>query len=229
MDKIPQHIAVILDGNRRWAKRNRLKNLIKGHEEGLKRVEELIDYNIEYGVKYLSVYAFSQENWARPDEEVKGIMKLLGRACDKFKSHLDKGVKIKFIGDKGGKLSDKIIKKMNKIESLSEEIQEPKLHFLPAINYSGFNDIVNAVNKVIKDGSKEITKETIDKNISTADYPNPDLLIRTSGEKRISNFMIWQLAYTELYLPDILWPDFKRPDFEKALKEYARRTRRFGK
>lgn len=223
--KIPNHIAIIMDGNGRWAKRRGLPRYI-GHREGAKAVERVIDYALEFDIKYLTLFAFSTENWERPKEEVEAIMSLLVEYINKKVPYLiERDVRLRFIGRRED-LPDMILNTVEEGERLTKNGK--KMQLVIALNYSGRAEIVDAVNKAIKEG-KEITEEDFPKFLYLPDLPDPDLLIRTSGEQRISNFLLWQIAYSEFYFTEVLWPDFDKEEFLKALYEYQNRERRFGK
>ncbi|RMA92518.1 isoprenyl transferase [Hydrogenothermus marinus] len=223
--KIPNHIAIIMDGNGRWAKRRGLPRYI-GHREGAKAVERVIDYALEFGIKYLTLFAFSTENWERPKEEVEAIMSLLIEYINKKVPYLiERDIRLRFVGRRED-LPDMILNTVEEGERLTKNGK--KMQLVIALNYSGRAEIVDAVNKAIKEG-KEITEEDFPKFLYLPDLPDPDLLIRTSGEQRISNFLLWQIAYSEFYFTEVLWPDFDKEEFLKALYEYQNRERRFGK
>lgn len=229
---IPKHIAVILDGNGRWAKSKGMPRNY-GHVQGAKTVEDMCEIMWNRGVEYFTVYAFSTENWSRPDEEVQLLMKLLRdymKNC--IKRATKNNMKVRVIGDKS-KLADDIIVSINELEEATKN--NTGLKFTIAINYGSRDEIRRAVTKLadkVKAGELEpssITEEMIENELDTAGYPSPDLLIRTSGEQRISNFLLWQIAYSEFYFTDVFWPDFGKDDLEKALEAYNSRDRRFGK
>ncbi|NPA13548.1 MAG: isoprenyl transferase [Aquificae bacterium] len=224
--KIPTHVAVIMDGNGRWARRRGLPR-VYGHRAGAERVEEILQTAKEVGVKWLSVFAFSTENWQRPKEEVDTIMSLLVEYINKKVPYLlENNIRLRFMG---------------RIDQLPENIKQTVLegeeatkgckgmNFVVALNYSGKAEIIDAVNRILAEGKGSITEEDFRKYFYIPEMPDPDLLIRTSGEERISNFMLWQMAYTEFYFTETLWPDFDREEFFKALYEYQSRERRFGK
>ncbi|MGC8868859.1 MAG: isoprenyl transferase [Sulfurihydrogenibium sp.] len=224
--KIPNHVAIIMDGNGRWAKRRGLHR-IEGHREGTKAVERTIKFARNVGIKYLTLFAFSTENWQRPPEEVNAIMSLLVEYINqKIPLLIENDVRLLFMGRKE-KLWDSVLKAMEKGEN--ETAHCKSMTTIITLNYSGRAEIVDTVNKILKSGKQEITEEEFKKFMYRPEIPEPDLLIRTSGEKRISNFLLWQLAYTELYFTDTLWPDFDEDEFLKALYDYQSRERRFGK
>jgi len=224
-DNLPKHIGIIMDGNGRWAtKRGLHRNL--GHKEGIKAVERTIDASIKYNIKVVTFFAFSTENWKRSKQEIDGIFDLLRNyLISQKEKFLLKGVKLMSIGD-----IDKFPKDLVKeLKDLQEKTKNnDKLIVNLAINYGGKDDIVRAVNNLIIEGKTEITKEDISNHLYTENLPDPDLVIRTSGEERISNFMIYQMAYSELYFPKVLWPDFGEKDLLKALQIYSKRERRYG-
>ncbi|MCX8081898.1 MAG: isoprenyl transferase [bacterium] len=222
---VPSHIAVIMDGNGRWAKKRGLPR-IAGHREGLKAVRRIVKAASNYGVKYLTLYSFSTENWKRPPEEVKFLFHLMEERLRAEGEKLHKNnVRVYFIG-KREQLPEKLIKTMLYIEKKTHK--NTGLNLIFAINYGSRQEIVDAVRKCVSSEEKDITEEMIEKNLYTAGIPSPDLIIRTSGEKRMSNFLLWQSAYAELYFTPVLWPDFTENDFLKALFDYQRRQRRFG-
>ena len=228
----PKHIIIIMDGNGRWAEQNGLSRSA-GHKAGVKTLRNLIEHAVQLELTTLTVYAFSRENWQRPKKEVQLLLELFISSLEtEVKDLHENNIKLNFIGETE-KFSDKLKKSMNKSESLTSN--NSKLTLNVALNYSGRWDIYNALLSIIDDmTSKKITKneineELINKKLSLADYDEPDLLIRTGGEKRLSNYLLWQIAYTELYFTDVLWPDFNADQFDLALKWYAKRQRRFGK
>ena len=224
--KIPEHVAIIMDGNGRWAKRRGLPRVF-GHREGAKAVERVIDIAKDNGIKWLSLFAFSTENWNRPKEEVEAIMSLLVEYINtKVPSLIERNVRLRFMGRREG-LSEMILKTMEEGEKATEHCTG--MNLVVALNYSGKAEIVDAAKKLAKEGKKDITEEDFKKYLYIPEMPEPDLLIRTSGEKRISNFMLWELAYTELFFTETLWPDFDEEDFAQALYEYQSRERRFGR
>lgn len=228
---IPNHVAIILDGNGRWAKRRGLPRSA-GHIQGAKTVEDICEVAWNMGIHYLTVYAFSTENWNRPEEEVSQLMKLLRNYMKNCISRSNKNnMKVRVIGDKS-RLDQDI---RDSIEELEEATQNNTgLHFTIAINYGGRDEIVRAVRKtadMVKNGAldvSDISIESFGKTLDTGDYPDPDLLIRTCNELRISNFLLWQLAYTEFYFTEIPWPDFNDKELIKAIEAYNHRERRYG-
>ena len=225
---IPNHVAIIMDGNNRWTKKNRLKGFA-GHEKGIDSIQTAVDTAIFYNIKFLTLFSFSSENWARPEKEVKFLMNLLRRYLSKkIKKLMESNISIKMIGDKK-KLPKDIVNKIEKYQKLTSKNNQLHLNF--ALNYGSRNEILIALRKIISKYVKKkilINEETISSNLYTKNIPDPDLLIRTSGEKRISNFLLWQLAYTELVFLDVLWPDFKKKHFADALNQYSKRVRRYG-
>jgi len=229
---LPNHVAIIMDGNGRWAKKIGRKRAF-GHENGTKSVRECIDQSIKLGIKNLTLYVFSTENWNRPKYEVKALMELLVYSLDKERINLiDNCIKLNVIGNIEA-LNDKPKSKLKSI--ISETKNNKKLNLNLAISYGSKQEIVNAIREVsnkVKNNiisSKNIDENIINEHLYTRNLPNVDLLIRTGGEKRVSNFLLWQIAYAEMYFTDVLWPDFKREDFMKALDDYQKRERRFGK
>ncbi|MGP1612684.1 MAG: isoprenyl transferase [Catonella sp.] len=233
--KIPMHLAIILDGNGRWAKKRGLPRNF-GHLKGCDNVEPVCKAAFDLGIKYVTMYAFSTENWKRPQSEVDELMKLLAKYMkDAMKLSVKHNMRVRIIGDKTG-LSDELNKLITELEELSKDFTG--LQFQIAINYGGRDEIRRAFKNILikaeKDGvsyselAENISEELISKNLDTADIPDPDLMIRTSGEQRISNYMIWQLAYTEYFFTDTLWPDFSKKDLEEAIEFYSGRERRFG-
>ena len=222
-NKIPLHIAFIMDGNGRWADAKHLPK-VKGHEEGARSVEAVINAALKAGVKYLTFYAFSTENWSRPKLEVTALMKLFSKTLDKFLKENRPDIKIIFSGRKAP-LPESILKKMQKASSI--EKPQAKLTVNLAVNYGARQEITDAVNKLLAQGKKEVTMQDISAELYS-NLPDPDLIVRTSGEERLSNFLLWQAAYSEFYFTPVLWPDFKEEQFLLALKEFQHRQRRFG-
>ncbi len=231
MLEVPRHVAIILDGNGRWAKKRGLPRNM-GHKEGAKVVEQICEDAYDLGIEYLTVYAFSTENWKRPAEEVTGLMTLLRAYLKSWEKKAKKEkLKIKVIGDKTG-LDPDIVESINRLEELSKDYDG--LHFNIAINYGGRDEIVRAVKKIgldVASGSMDvcdITEDTISSHLDTKDMPDPELMIRTSGEMRLSNYLLWQLGYAEFYFTDVLWPDFTKKDLIDAIRYYNGVDRRFG-
>lgn len=228
---IPQHVAIILDGNGRWAKAKGMPRNY-GHAQGSKNVEKICEEAWRMGIKYLTVYAFSTENWNRPKEEVNALMKLLRnymKTCLKTAAKND--MKVRVIGDIT-KLDEDIQKRILELEEATKN--NGGLNFQIAINYGSRDEITRAVRALAEDVKKgklmpeEVDETCIEKYLDTHDIPDPDLLIRTSGEQRLSNYLLWQLAYTEFYFTDVPWPDFTKQELEKAIEQYNRRDRRYG-
>jgi undecaprenyl diphosphate synthase len=230
-EKLPRHVAIIMDGNGRWAKRRALAR-IRGHQKGMEAVKEVVKSCRELGIQALTLYAFSQENWKRPKTEIKGLMRLLKTFIRSELAALKKNnIQVKSIGH---------------LERLPEDVQTVVQDAIAvtkdnsgmvlnvALSYGGRDEILRAVARIVKKARSnnlspaEINEEMFSRELYTAGQPDPDLLIRTSGEMRISNFLLWQLAYTELYVTEVLWPDFKKQDLYKALIDYQNRQRRFG-
>lgn len=228
---IPEHIAVILDGNRRWAKQRNLPTKM-GHREGALRVTDLVRNCADLGIKYLSVYAFSTENWRRDKKEVDYLMNLLVEFVVKELDYLNKNdVKITMMGNMED-LPEKTRQEVSRSVELTKN--NNTLHLNIALSYGSRFEIINAVKNIVKDHENneididEINEESFKKYLYTHDMPDPDLLIRTSGEMRVSNFLLYQLAYTEFYFTDVMWPDFKKDELLKAILNYQARKRRFG-
>ena len=228
---IPKHVAIILDGNGRWAKKKMMPRNY-GHSQGSKVVEQICEDAYNIGIKYLTIYAFSTENWSRPKDEVNALMKILNSYLDtSVKTSKKNNMRVKIIGDKSG-LSDEIQEKIKKLEEASKD--NTGLNFQVAINYGGRDEIIRAVKALSLDviGDRiavdNIDDELFSQYLDTGGVPNPDLLIRTSGEQRLSNFLLWQQAYTEFYFTDVLWPDFNKKELLKAVEYYSGRKRKFG-
>ncbi len=229
--RIPKHIAIILDGNGRWAKK-KLMPRNYGHTQGSKNVEKICEDAYKMGIEYLTVYALSTENWKRPKEEVNALLKLLQTYLDtSIKTSTKNNMRVRVIGDKSI-LSEDIRNSITSLEEASKN--NTGLKFQVAINYGGRDDILRAAKALAKDLSEKkievdhIDESTFNQYLDTNDIPDPDLLIRTSGEQRLSNFLLWQTAYTELYFTDVLWPDFNKKELIKAVEDYSNRTRNFG-
>ncbi|MDL2262007.1 isoprenyl transferase [Bacteroidales bacterium OttesenSCG-928-I21] len=232
LNKIPKHVAVIMDGNGRWAKaRGEIR--LNGHHAGARTVKSTLQACGELGIKNLTVYAFSTENWNRPQLEINGLMNLLVSSIDKEIDEIHKsGVKVTVVGEIE-KLPKNVQKKINYATEQTKNNQ--RINFIIAISYSGRWEIINAVKQIAEEykigkiNIDEITETTFSNYLTTNGIPDPELLIRTSGEERISNFLLYQLAYTELYFTDTLWPDFSKEDFYAAIIDFQSRERRFGK
>ena len=229
-ERLPEHIAFIMDGNGRWAKKRGMPRTF-GHTEGARNFRRIMRYCKDIGVKCISFYAFSTENWKRPENEVNALMNIFRTYLDDVRNYIKEEVKMVFLGDKS-KLPQDIQQKMNSLEEDSKDFD--KMTVLLAINYGGRDEITHATRLIAEKVRKgelnpdEITEDTISSNLYTAGYPDVDLLIRPSGEMRISNFLIWQSAYAEFYFADILWPDFSTKELDRAIIEFAHRNRRFG-
>lgn len=222
--KIPTHVGIILDGNGRWAKERGLKRTA-GHLAGYKNLLKLSKYVLDKGTKYLSVFAFSTENFNRPQEEVDYLMDLFIKGFNEDRSYFKKeNIRVVFSGRRN-RLSDKVLAAMDKMEDETKDNTLGTLNI--CLNYGGRAEIVDAVNKIIKDNKKDITEEDFKKYLYN-DLPDIDYMIRTSGELRISNFMLWQISYAELYFPKCYFPDFNEKEYDKALEEFTKRDRRFG-
>ena len=228
---VPNHIAIILDGNGRWAKAKGMPRSY-GHVKGCANLETVCDYMKELGVKYVTVYAFSTENWKRSAEEVGALMQLFRFYMVRLlKVASANNVRVKMIGDRT-RFDQDIIDGINRLES--ETKNNTGLTFVIAVNYGGRDEITRAVKKLAADCAagkqdpEEITEQVVASYLDTAGMPDPDLLIRTSGELRLSNYLLWQLAYTEIYVTECLWPDFDQEELEKAIMAYNRRDRRYG-
>ncbi len=229
--ELPRHIAIIMDGNGRWARQRKLHRL-EGHRRGSETVEEVTEACREMGIQYLTLYAFSQENWNRPLEEVHGLMELLKHfLISKREKLLRNEIRFRVIGQVD-RLPEVVLRELTK--TIYETRHCDRMTLVLALSYSSRSEMVDTVNQAIRlalsrgDASQLLREEDFDRLLYTEGLPNPDLLIRTSGEHRISNFLLWQMAYTELYFTDTLWPDFGRKDLENAILEYQRRERRFG-
>jgi undecaprenyl diphosphate synthase len=229
-EKLPDHVAFIMDGNGRWAKKRGMPRSL-GHREGAKNFRIIVRHCKDIGLKTISFYAFSTENWKRSQEEVGALMNLFRDYLADVRNFLSENTRMVFLGDKSA-FADDIREKMEKLESDSADYDE--ITILMAVNYGGRDEITHAAKLLAERAAKgeirpeDITEQTISDNLYTAGYPDVDLLIRPSGEQRISNFLIWQCAYAEFYYTDVLWPDFTPEELDKALIEYANRNRRFG-
>jgi undecaprenyl diphosphate synthase len=224
---VPAHVAIIMDGNGRWAKKRGLPRLA-GHRAGTENLREIIKACVEFGVKYLTIYAFSTENWGRPADEVDGLMHILEDVIDQELEELhQQGVQLVHIGQLE-RLDPSLRDKVKKSIELTKD--NHRLTVCIAWNYGGRDEIVCAIKRIIEDGLKpeQICDDLVSDYLFTAGIPDPDLIIRTSGEMRISNFLIWQSAYSEWYVTPILWPDFNRDEFRKALIDFGQRERRYG-
>lgn len=228
--RVPNHIAIILDGNGRWAKSKGMPRNY-GHIKGCENLEYICEVAKELGVKYLTVYAFSTENWKRSREEVEGLMNLFRNYLKKcIKISKKNNMRVRVIGDPSA-FDEDIQTKIRELEEFSKDFDE--LHFQIALNYGSRDEITRAVNRMLEDQRKgvltgTVTESTISDYLDTAGIPDPDLMIRTSGELRLSNYLLWQLAYTEFYFIDVPWPDFKKDELVKAIEKYNERDRRYG-
>ena len=231
LDNIPNHIGIIMDGNGRWAKK-RLQPRVMGHKAGMDALQKVTIEASQLGVKVLTVYAFSTENWSRPKEEVDALMKLLHSYLkDCLKTSKKNNMQVRVIGDIS-KLDKDLQERIIELERVSAE--NTGLHFQVALNYGSRDEIKRSIISIaneVKDGSllpEDITEDIISSHLDTSGIPDPDLMIRTSGEQRLSNYLLWQLAYAEFYFTDVLWPDFSKKDLQKAVEFYQSRDRRFG-
>ncbi len=223
-----KHIAVIMDGNRRWAKEKHLPSAV-GHQKGVDSLRGTMRLFDRYEIKYLTVYAFSTENWNRKKEEVEFLMNLLAKTLlNELEEMHKENVKIRFLGDLS-KLNKKLVEIVHNAENRTKNNTGVNLNI--AFNYGSRDEITNALKTIVKEGisAEEITEETISSHLYTKNIPDPDLLIRTGGEKRISNYLLWQIAYSEVYVTDTYWPEFDKEELDKAIMEFDRRNRRFGK
>ena len=229
-EKLPEHVAFIMDGNGRWAKKRGLPRQF-GHREGAKNYRTIVRHCKDIGLKCISFYAFSTENWQRPEEEVSALMDLFRKYLDDVDEFLCENTRMVFSGDKTP-FTDDIREKMERVERDSKDFTD--MTILMALNYGGRDEITHAARLLAEKAAKgelapdDITEDMVNANLYTAGYPDVDLIIRPSGEQRLSNFLIWQSAYAEYYFTDILWPDFSNDELDKALIEYGRRQRRFG-
>lgn len=222
---IPLHVAIIMDGNGRWAQKNG-KNRISGHMEGANSVREVIRSAKKLGIKYLTLYAFSTENWKRPKEEVNALMNLFQTFLKNEKKTLMKeDISLKILGRKEG-VSNKLLNLISETESYLSNNKSLQLNI--AFNYGGRSEIIDAVNLLLSEKKEVITEDDIRSKLYFPNLPDPELIIRTSGEFRLSNFLLWQMAYSEIYICDTYWPDFKESDFNLAINHYLNRERRFG-
>lgn len=225
--KIPEHIAIIMDGNGRWANQRGLPRLA-GHSAGTKNVKTILRACVEFGVKYLTLYAFSTENWTRPEDEVGGLMKLLHDSIEnEFNEIHREGVRVLHIGNLEGLEKGLQSKIRNVVEQTKDNT---RITFILAINYGGRDEMLHAIKQMMQAGVSPdaLTPELVSRHLYTAGVPDPDLVIRTSGEQRTSNFLLWQSVYSEWYFPPMLWPDFNKEALREAILEFGRRKRRFG-
>lgn len=223
-DNVPNHIAIIMDGNGRWAKKRGMIRT-EGHKRGVQALEKILKYSDEIGVKYLSVYAFSTENWNRPKLEVETILMLFNKYLkSKFKDFMEQNVRLVISGSR-----ERLSKSLNKtVDEITDKLKNNTGIVLNiCFNYGGRLDILESMKKTLENG-EEITEENISKNLYNSFIPDPDLLIRTGGEFRVSNYMLWQIAYSEIYVSNVLWPDFNEEELDKSIKSFNNRDRRFG-
>jgi len=223
---IPQHIAIIMDGNGRWATNQNL-NRFKGHKAGVQVVKKIVKHSVKLGVKYLTLYTLSKENFNRPKNEILYLFKLFSKTLDKeLNLLLENDVNFSVIGD-CGTIDKDVLKKLNNVEEITSKNSTLFLNL--AIGYGARSEIIHAIEQIKLKNVEFINENVISKYLMTNSIPDPDLLIRTGGEFRVSNFLLWQIAYTELFFTKILWPDFNEAEFEKAISEYNKRERRFGR
>ena len=226
--RVPQHVAIIMDGNGRWAMKQKHERLF-GHQNAFTAVRQTVEGGVKLGVKYMTLYTFSTENWNRPQAEVDGLMELLIKAVrEETETLMKNNVRLAMIGD----LQRLPERSRTMLEQCIEETSgNTAMTLILALSYSSRWEIAEALKQICRDGLKadDIDEETLRRYLTTADYPDPDLLIRTGGELRVSNFLLWQMAYTEFYFTDLLWPDFRHEHFYDAVLDYQQRQRRFGK
>ena len=230
--RMPQHVAIIMDGNGRWAQRQAHQRLF-GHQHAMTAVRQAVEAAVACGVKYLTLYTFRTENWNRPQEEIDGLMELLIKAVkDETKTLMDNNVKLETIGDTA-RIPEKSRNRLN--EFIQQTSGNTAMTLVLALSYSSRWEVARALRQICDDAASgrltaaDITEESLRQYLTTKDYPDPDLLIRTGGELRVSNFLLWQMAYTEFYFSDQLWPDFRHEDFYDAVADYQNRQRRYGK
>ena len=229
---VPRHVAIIMDGNGRWAKEHGLSSRLKGHEAGTEAIRAVLRACDNVGVRYLTLYAFSTENWKRPKAEVTGLMKLLRKFLIKNTDELiEKGIRLRAIGQ----VEKLPLETRAELEnSIEKSRANTKLDLILALSYGSRTEIVDCIRRIasnVKNGKlapEEISEQTVEQNLYAPDVPDPDLLIRTSGEFRVSNFLLWQISYAEIHVTPVLWPDFKEDDFYKAIADFQSRSRRFG-
>ncbi|MBQ3943662.1 MAG: isoprenyl transferase [Elusimicrobia bacterium] len=226
LSKLPKHVAIIMDGNGRWAKKRMLPRIV-GHNNGVKTVRKIVEFAAKLNIQVLTLYAFSTENWQRPKDEVSGIMTLLKTYLkSELNTLIENQVSLRVSGDIS-KMSDDIQKELKDAMDKTKDLKGLVLNV--ALNYGSRQEILMACKSLIDKGIKNPTEKDFEDCLYTRGLPDPDLLIRTSNEKRISNFLLWQIAYTEIYITDVLWPDFNEEEFCKAILDYQKRDRRFGK
>jgi undecaprenyl diphosphate synthase len=226
--RVPAHIAAVMDGNGRWAQRQGLKRT-EGHAAGEEALFDTVEGALELGVKWFTVYAFSTENWRRPPEEVRFLMQFNESLLMKRRDELhERGVRVNFVGRRGWRVPKRLLRRIDEAVELTED--NTRLTFTIAFNYGGRAEIVDAVKRLVEDGVPvdKIDEKAIQKRLYDPSMPDPDLVIRTSGEYRMSNFLLWETAYSELYFTDVLWPDFRRENLYEAVRTFQNRDRRFG-
>jgi undecaprenyl diphosphate synthase len=230
--RIPRHVAVVMDGNGRWARQRGLKRT-QGHEAGEDALFEAVEGALELGIGYLTVYAFSTENWRRPIDEVRFLMNFNESILLRRRQELhERGVRIRFSGRRGGRVPGRVLRRMDESEELTGKNR--KMTLVIALNYGGRAELADAARSIAREAAEgrldpdKVDEKSLARHLYLPDVPDPDLLIRTSGEYRLSNYLLWQLAYAELYFTDVLWPDFKRDHLYEAVKTYQTRDRRFG-
>ncbi|MCX6013189.1 MAG: isoprenyl transferase [Chloroflexi bacterium] len=227
LNKLPVHVAIIMDGNGRWAKKRHLPRLM-GHRAGMETIRRVVEICAGYEIKYLTLYAFSTENWNRPELEVKGLFSILNEMAEDETGKLHKnGIQIRHLGTLDG-ISTNLQSKIRKAVELTKN--NTRMTLIIAFNYGGRSEIIDAIKKLMKDNIplEKLDEVLFSSYLYTSDLPDPDLIIRTGGEMRISNFLIWQSVYSEYYSTPVLWPDFNREEVDKALEDYSQRKRRFG-
>lgn len=222
---VPKHIAIIMDGNGRWAQERRLPRLA-GHREGANAVKRTIEAANQLGIEFITLYAFSTENWGRPQDEIDGLMDLLCKTLDTYTGEASKKNYRLLVSGSRDKLSPTVLEKIDK--AVANTAANTGLTVNLALNYGARQEIVHAVNALLMQGKKEISMDDLSAHLYQPTVPDPELIIRTSGEERLSNFLLWQAAYSEFYFTPVLWPDFNADELQKALDAYAQRTRRFG-
>ena len=230
--RIPRHVAVVMDGNGRWARQRGLKRT-QGHEAGEDALFEAVEGALELGIRYLTVYAFSTENWRRPLDEVRFLMNFNESILLRRRQELhERGVRIRFSGRRGGRVPGRVLRRMEESEELTRKNRTMTL--IIALNYGGRAELVDAARSIAREAvdgrldPDKVDEKTLARHLYLPDVPDPDLLVRTSGEYRLSNYLLWQLAYAELFFTDVLWPDFRRQHLYEAVKAYQTRDRRFG-
>ena len=224
-NSLPLHIAIIMDGNGRWAAARGLPRSA-GHREGAQAVRRTLEAARDMGIKYLTLYAFSTENWTRPKEEINTLMQLLERTLDEYQKSAQKADYRVLVSGERERLPAGILAKMDELVRSTESNKGLTVHL--ALNYGARQEIVHAVNQILKEGLAEVTPQDISRHLYQPEIPEPDLIIRTSGEQRLSNFLLWQAAYSEFYFTPVLWPDFNKEELQKAVDAYRARKRRFG-